>query len=364
MDIIRCIACFSVVSVHFFHNNGFYGYEVNSTRMYIMTFMRACFMICVPLFIMLSGYLMNRKKPELSYYKKIGRILFVYVAVTIATAIYNTTAGGKEFVFRDALKDFLNFDLARYAWYLEMYIGLFLIIPFLNILYNNIPTPKLKRLLILTALVLTALPAIVNVYNFSTPGWFSKPSSETGYWKLMPSWWTAFYPVTYYFIGCYLREFGLKIKTSVNVLLLAVSFTGTGFYNIWRSAGAKFVRGAWGDWPSILNVINAVLVFSLFMNLKYTRMPRVVKVAFAKLSDLCFAAYMMSGFFDTIFYKQLNAKVPSINDKLNYYFIIVPASFICAVASSYIIMKLYRLTAWLCGAAARKFKKKEAEPSA
>ena len=30
-----------------------------------------------------------------------------------------------------------NFTACPNAWYLEMYIGLFLLIPFLNIIYNN-----------------------------------------------------------------------------------------------------------------------------------------------------------------------------------------------------------------------------------
>ena len=358
MDIIRCIACFCVLSVHFFHNNGFYSVNVEGGKMYVMTFMRSSFMICVPLFILLSGYLLKNKKPDANYYKKIGRILFVYLVITIMTAIYNSATTGKPIVFVDFLKGLLGFDIARYVWYVEMYIGLFLLIPFLNILYNNIPTAKQKRILIATLIALVALPGVLNVYNLSSPGWWAAPEAS-GYWKLIPSFWTVIYPVMYYFIGCYLREFGLRIKTWVNFVLIVVSFFAVGAYNLWRSSGVPFVRGGWTDWPSFFNVANAVLVFAFFMNLKYERMPDLIKTGFAKLSDLCFGIYLCSGFFDTIIYKRLNAAVPVMPDRLPYYFVVVPLSFVCSALASYLIMKLYALVAWVIGKAAKLLKKKE-----
>lgn len=49
-DLIRILAFFLVVSVHFFLNNGFYSTIVEGERMFIMTIMRSFFIICVPLF--------------------------------------------------------------------------------------------------------------------------------------------------------------------------------------------------------------------------------------------------------------------------------------------------------------------------
>ena len=61
LDITRIVALFTVISVHFFLNNGFYSEPMFGKRMLVMTVMRSAFMICVPLFIMLTGYLMSRK---------------------------------------------------------------------------------------------------------------------------------------------------------------------------------------------------------------------------------------------------------------------------------------------------------------
>lgn len=61
IDLIKCIAVFSVISVHFFANVGLYKNVINSTNMYIGIFFRTLFMICVPLFIITTGYLMKNK---------------------------------------------------------------------------------------------------------------------------------------------------------------------------------------------------------------------------------------------------------------------------------------------------------------
>ncbi len=68
LDIIRSIAVFSVLSVHFFLNNGFYTEIIKGKRMFVMFTMRTAFMICVPLFAILTGYLMNKKILSKTYY--------------------------------------------------------------------------------------------------------------------------------------------------------------------------------------------------------------------------------------------------------------------------------------------------------
>lgn len=61
MDIIRCFALLSVVAVHFFLNSGFYDHVVIGKRMYVAVVVRTALMVCVPMFMVLSGYLMRTK---------------------------------------------------------------------------------------------------------------------------------------------------------------------------------------------------------------------------------------------------------------------------------------------------------------
>ena len=61
IDIIRLVALFGVVGVHFFLNTGFYEIQVSGAKLFFAITVRSFFMYCVPLFIMITGYLMNKK---------------------------------------------------------------------------------------------------------------------------------------------------------------------------------------------------------------------------------------------------------------------------------------------------------------
>lgn len=70
-------------------NVGHYDTKVIGECMYIMTLMRTMFGICVPMFMLLTGYLMICKdiiierKTLLKFYLKISQIILVYVFATI-----------------------------------------------------------------------------------------------------------------------------------------------------------------------------------------------------------------------------------------------------------------------------------------
>ena len=362
MDILRCLACFGVVSVHFFLNTGFYNVPIGNRRMYAMVYIRSFFMFCVPLFLLLTGYLNCHKKPERSHYKKLGGTLYTYVAAALfGLYAYPKLYGAvrsifdlKEVTFEpnsivNTVAKILSFN-TFYAWYIEMYIGLFLMIPFLNILYHNIKTKGQKKLLICTGLLLTALPAVINVYNFKVSGWFSEPSMTVGpdgkavtFNKIIPAFWTILYPVTYYFIGCYLREYGLKIKTWLNGLLIIAWAGLNGLYNLWRSRWVIFQWGAWCDWGSLFNVIQAVLIFTFFMNLKYEKMPLFLKWCFMKLSGLTLGIYLISWSVDRLCYPVIEKAEPVIHKRLEYWFIAVPIVFTVSAVISYLILNLKQL---------------------
>ena len=58
IDLVKCVAVLSVISVYFFANTGFYGKNIWNFNTYLMVFFRTLFMICVPLFMITIGYFM------------------------------------------------------------------------------------------------------------------------------------------------------------------------------------------------------------------------------------------------------------------------------------------------------------------
>ena len=336
-DIIRCFALFCVISVHFFKNNGYYDFTMSGGRMYIMTLMRSFFIICVPLFLILSGFLSRKKTPNVSYFKKIFSILLTYVLASIACVAYSAIFLKQDWNFVTIVGRILRYTAAPYSWYIEMYIGLFLMIPFINIVYNNLPSQKWKLGLIAILIFVTMAPSIVNVYNLDSLSWWLQPSTSNSFAKILPEYWLDFYPITYYVIGCYLSEYGLKIKKWLNLVLIALSVVASGTYYFWRSHNGVYIWGAWGAYYSIFTVVLSVLVFVFIMNLNYEKIPQKLARFFAKISGVCLGGYLVSWIFDQAFYPILIEKVPFVPDRLESFVIMVPAVYVCSLLLSYIL---------------------------
>lgn len=146
----------------------------------------------VCLFMMLTGYLNINKKPCKSYYKGGIRVLVSYLLFSVLTIAFRKYYLGEGLSWGQWLMKITDFSAIPYGWYIEMWIGLFLLTPFLNILWRGVDGKRNRLLLIATLFVMTALPDFTNRY-----GMYLSP----GYWR------TAAYPLLYFFLGCYVREY-------------------------------------------------------------------------------------------------------------------------------------------------------------
>lgn len=341
VDLIRCMAVWSVLSVHFFLNNGFYNQEIIGKRMMIMMMMRTFFMICVPLFLLLTGYLMGKKKLSKKYYNGIIRTVGIYVLASIVCLTYKKIFIAEAVTLKSAVLDIFSFNGASYSWYVEMYIGLFILIPFLNAGWRGLENEKGKKALIITLLICTTLPSILNVWNWNMPRFGIRPNFEEGYHKIVPAWWVLIYPVTYYYLGRYIKEYGFKINKKKSVILLAVSVFVFGGYNCYRNYGNAFTWDILTDYASLQNVLNSVLVFGIILQIPLEKIPMFLKRIIVWVSKNSLGIYLVSEVFDKTFYPILLRKVIFVPDRLEYYIIIVPTCFICSAILSQILSWIF-----------------------
>lgn len=353
LDLVRVAATFSVISVHFLLNSGFYDQPMLGKKMFVMCLIRTFFSCCVPLFLVLTGWLMCRKKLEPRFYFGLSNTLVTYVLAGCACVFYKRAILRIEgYSIARAVYSFFNFSASDYAWYVEMYIGLFLLIPFLNLIYNGLDSKRKKQVLLLTMLALTTLPTLANSFNPIDPSWWAAPAA--GYpVRILPRWWLAFYPVTYYFTGCYLREYGLKLKTRTIVLLLTLATLGFGFFNYWQSYGVGFVTGIYVDWGGFEPYVITVLLFSLLSRAKGDKVPLSLRYGMWKVSDLCLGIYLVSYIFDSIFYARLNAAVPAVPDRLFWFPVMTVCVFLCSMLLSLVLYWIQKLLGKLFTRAAR-----------
>ncbi|MEG2784383.1 MAG: acyltransferase family protein [Lachnospiraceae bacterium] len=342
LDIIRCIAIFSVISVHFFLKIDFYNTPIVGKRMYLMSIMRTFFMICVPLFLLLTGYLMNKKTMSKRYYWGIHRILVIYVLASICCILLTVFYLKKEVGFKQTIWSILDFSAAPYSWYINMYIGLFLLIPFLNILYWGLEKQKYKQWLICTLLLLTMFPSICNT------GWWTALTSGGAIHQVVPDWWGGIYPITYYYIGAYLKEYDWKLGKKLNLFLLVGAVLLFGTLNFYRSYGVAYVLDTFTAFEGAQSVCIAVLLFVFIKHLNCEKVPRWLNKIIVIVSEVSMGTYLLSWIFDMVVYSKINQMVPYIPNRLEYYVIAVPCVFVASTLLSYVIHAIYNGGVLLC----------------
>ena len=364
IDLLRAFSCVSVLCVHFFLNGGFYSQPIKGTKMIVMLCFRCLFIICVPLFIMITGYLQKNKKPEKSYYAKIGRVLCIYFLCALACGIYRYTKGTYTKVSQ-IFFGILNFSAAQYAWYVEMYLGLFLLIPFLNLIWNNLKTEKGRRLLLGSLLLMTSLPMLLNTFRFDSAAWWNQPSLNAQYQALLPQWWKNLYPVTFYFLGAYLRDNPPTLRRWQCFTLALMTVGASAVFNYWRSRPGAFVWGTWNDWHSPFTVVLAYLVFSFLLQCGAKgKTPRPVRAGLRFFSEISFGIYLVSFIFDDLFYPELAKRVPDIPSRLYYYPLMVLSVLVASAALSTLIYFIYRGLSALWKLLRQRLPQKSAAPPA
>lgn len=347
LDIVRCFALLCVVSIHFFLYTKFDLIPVVGFTAYVVMLARAFFTISVPLFLLLTGYLLGDRTLSVKYYKKLGKTYCVYVLASLCCIafyfVYNLIIAHQYISLTEQFLNIFSFTASPYGWYMEMYFGLYLIIPFLNMCYNSLQTPRMKQWLVITMLFLTTVPSLLNIYRFEDIQWWLTPSLSNEYTILLPDYWQTLYPLSYYFLGCYLREYPLKITRRQNLLLIVVAFFVSGSFNYYRSYQSVFVFGPWQEYFSAFVVAQSVLVFQFLVQGDYSKLSEKTSRILARLSDLCMGAYLVSWIFDRIVYYFLNARFPEFAHRLPFFFIAVPVVYVCAMALSAGINLVYQL---------------------
>ena len=320
IDLIKAIAVFSVISIHFFLNNNFYHQPVNNLSMIILSIFRMLFTVCVPLFLIVTGYLMKDKQLNKKYYFGVLKTYFIYLIITVMILLYQKLYMGIDVGMRSAISHIVSFDVG-YCWYIEMYLGLFIIIPFLNILYNNIALKKMKLYLIISMMFVTTIPAFVD-----------------SMYSIFPNWWVGIYPITYYFVGCYLSEYKIEMS-KIKLLLIILGFWILGgAFSVWRNYNINFING--DNWNNIFTFGLSVSLFALIININLAKTKSFVKKMIVKISELSLGIYLASYIADDIVYEHIFS-----GDLCNikYYFMIVPIVFLISLLISYIANIMYKI---------------------
>lgn len=240
LDLIRTVAIVFVISQHFMLNTHFFQEQNDGVSLFIQRCLLPLFSIATPLFMILTGYLNTTKEINRKYYRGFAKIafsIFFFVLIWIGFRLWVLK---EYFNILKLFADVTSLNIIRYSWYIKMYIGLFLLMPFLNVLWKNIEK-KEKELLICSLAIITFIPSWVNRGNL----------------EIIPSYWSVCYPIAYYYIGSYLKEYTVRINPNLHLVILCIFITN-GLVN---SLLANGYFSLYGGPDSIFTMIIAVFIF-------------------------------------------------------------------------------------------------------
>lgn len=332
LDLLRTFAILFVVGVHFFYHTDFYRVPVAGKNMMVQVALKWMFTMCVPLFIMLTGYLQTEKKPESKYFKKLIPILGVYLFYSILSIIMRITYLNEDKSILSWVKAILIFDADKYSWYINMYIGLFLLTPFLNMIHKGLNNAKDYKIFLFILVLLTGFPVF-----------FNSLSTQTSVFKALSfsDWWTKIYPITYYFIGAFIKKYPIKVnKVFVSISLGFVIMLQT-ILTVFYSSNKIFVNVI-GDYGSILIVAESMLFFLIFCDIEIEN--KRISGLLGTISVLSLDIYLCSYISDKLVYIFVMKNIFKSQQQIMFYSIfIVMMSFSIAFVISFLRYKAVRI---------------------
>lgn len=152
LEILRIVA---VLFVIFNHTDGYYLYYSNTSNPLTWLFSALGSVICrtnVPLFLMITGaLLLDRKETVKEIYRKrvfwIAVVLFTFSAFYYGVSIIRHKNTGYSVM--DFLMGFLEGSVQESFWYLYLYLGILMLLPFFRKLAQNLEDREFGYLILL-----------------------------------------------------------------------------------------------------------------------------------------------------------------------------------------------------------------------
>lgn len=341
-DVVRCVALLFIIGVHFFYNNGFYQRKQLGLEMLVADIVRWLTFSCVPMFIILTGYLKANAKLSLNFYKGIVSIIVTWIVVSFICILFKEFYVGKNNTVFRWLVEFLNYQGADYSWYIELYIGLFLLIPFLNGFFGWENDRKYHIILLITMVITAFVPSIVNGATIN---------GEVV--DIMPNYFVSMWPFAYYFIGCFLRKYEVKINAWL-CLAIAVAFSVVkGIMSFTSAYKTTFYKGIGGGYSDFFVAVITVFVFMACyrVEIKNERLKKL----FAHVSQRALHVYLLSSIADAL----ANDCLGRYNAPSEYWWTFPVRCFAVFLASLAMAEVVYPITNWISAKIVGLFDKKK-----
>jgi len=277
IDLFRILGLLFVNGLHACLYNGFYNAPQEGAMMWVANSFRWLFFGCNAMFMLLTGYLKSTKPWGKGYYKGLWTVLVGYALTCVVSyPIRYFLIGEKDSLFV-WIERFFTFS--NYAWYVEMYIGLILISPILNLALAQIQDSRKLLILAGSCLFVTTMHSIAAV-------------------DLIPNYWSAMYPLTLYVLGAVIRRLQPKLPSWLCLLVAASTAAGLGLVSLLTATTdfySGFSQSYGGFWITLM-------VVALFLGIYRLQLGNRTGRLLGWLSAGVFEGYILSRLLDVWVY--------------------------------------------------------------
>lgn len=329
LDLIRCIALFFVMGVHFCTHCDIYNAGYTGFIAFFTDALRTMYVPALALFLMINGYFQSKKTLSAKYYLGILKLFEMYLLSSALNMLYSHFYLGEELTVHSFLSGIINYTGTEYGWYILLYFGLFLMIPFLNIIYNSLQRRGQKRILILTFMYLSSMPfSFLNAYT-----------STYAYW------WQRIWPITFYFMGAYAAEYrhelsGKKWGLKYLAVLLVFSAYNYFFYDQSSPLYGTMTRTFLYSHESLQNAVMTPLVFLAVLDMRLDRCPNCLKKFMESVSNYSYGVFLFTSITDSFVYIWLKRFVPVIGMRYLFFIVALPLSYLSSVLLAFLADKV------------------------
>ena len=287
IDLARTTAAFLVCFVHVFLNFGYYQTPMIGKTMFALTGLRTVALLCIPLFMLITGYLGVGKVDIRKAYRSI--VSFLISVLMLKAVAY--LLGRRTWSVSEAINHLLMYLTDENdAWYVGMYFGMLFLMPFLNLGWERLDRKEKQTLLM-------ALLFICGARSFSI--------------RFFYTYWVGLYVFAYYFLGAYLREYPLLLSKPTlmalfgsAILLITVRTYVTSYQSVfeWNQFGNYSC-----DYNAFLVAIAGILLFFLLSQIKIR--TRFGKTFLRFMGKNTLGIYLLSGAVQGRFLSGLGEKI-------------------------------------------------------
>nr|WP_068888923.1 acyltransferase family protein [Pedobacter panaciterrae] len=358
IDILRIFACFLVVLSH--SSDPFIGqFENNYSEFVNGSLLGSIVRSCVPLFIMISGYLLlseNLNNMAAFYNKRAKRLIIPFVTWSVLLPILyflyvNYTSPGLSSdlekngftagaTWKNIYFSVLNFNYATTVlWYMYMLFGLYLFLPIIGSWLQNTSKKNIQCYLIIWVFTLflpyieQIAPALGYSGNFGNYGILGVCD-----WNIQGTFYYFSGYMGYMVLAHYLRTYPLtwswKVTLLVALILFSVGFAITflGTLSVLKSPIDRYknIEVVW-NFVGINVFLMTVSIFIVFQKINVKKRPWVTK-----LSSLTLGVYLCHFVIVQLFYDLIHP----ISDGIPAFFrilLIACCTFISAMITVFII---------------------------